>query len=398
MENSSTVWTRSRDDGLFALAGVVLCVITYALYVEQLTTNQKILMFIVSLGYTLPTAFRRDNTTLTTAIIICTATLRYFAFPTLVLPMDFMVLLALYTVILCGSRTLGIATGAFVAAGSLIFWVPRVWPFTEDSAIRFCLANSILIATYAVGIARRSRSAIEEELRRSTEQAQIIAERESHLAVVEERGRISRDMHDIVAHTLAVVVAQADGGRYAGRKNPDLAIRSLDTISEVSRDALREIRSLIGALRDQGETEAPDSPQPLACDLNRLVDNVRESGQQISFIESGEQLPLPAGASNALYRICQEALTNSLKYAGPKANITVSLQWRTRSVSLAIVDDGRGAAVPNDGKGNGIVGMIERAAIFGGTLEAHPRSGGGFTVLAQIPIRNRNSKGVFNDR
>lgn len=243
MENSSTAWTRSRDDGLFALAGVVLCVITYALYVGQLTTNQKILMFIVSLGYTLPTAFRRDNTTLTTAIIICTATLRYFAFPTLVLPMDFLVLLALYTVILCGSRTLGIATGAFVAAGSLVFWVPRVWPFTEDSAIRFCLANSILVATYALGIARRSRSAIEEELRRSTEQAQVIAERESHLAVVEERGRISRDMHDIVAHTLAVVVAQADGGRYAGRKNPDSGtVKTLDRVVNTMDDERSAMR------------------------------------------------------------------------------------------------------------------------------------------------------------
>lgn len=192
-------------------------------------------------------------------------------------------------------------------------------------------------------------------------------------------------MHDIVAHTLSVVIAQADGGRYAARSNPDAAERALIVIADMSRAALGDIRSIIGVLRDPDDPSAPLAPEPVDSDLTALMDQVRGSGHRVSFVQTGHARPLPVGAGNALYRICQEALTNSLKHAGPHAQLTVALHWRPAEVILDVTDNGRGAAAVNDGKGHGLVGMNERAAIFGGTVVAGPRQGGGFKVTATIP-------------
>jgi len=212
------------------------------------------------------------------------------------------------------------------------------------------------------------------------------ADTEAELAVLEERSRIAREMHDIVAHTLSVVIAQADGGRYAAKKDPQAPLVALATISDMARDALKDIRSIIGVLRDAEGNEQPTLPQPVEHDLEELVRTVHESGITVSFVRTGETRPLPVGVGNAIYRICQEALTNSLKHAGPHAEITILLQTTDAALILQVDDDGRGAAAPFDGKGHGLVGMAERAAAFGGTVISGPRPSGGFRVIASIPI------------
>lgn len=208
--------------------------------------------------------------------------------------------------------------------------------------------------------------------------------RERELASAAERTRIARDMHDVVAHTLSVVVAQADGGRFAATDRPEAAVESLQTISAVSREALTEMRALLGILREGGDAAAL-SPQPSLADIPGLVAQVRERGLDVSYVTTGTPRPLPIGAGLVAYRIVQESLSNVLAHAGPRVQAYVQLEWNTSSLGISVMDDGRGAAARDDGQGLGIVGMRERAQLFGGTLVARPRTGGGFEVTARLP-------------
>jgi signal transduction histidine kinase len=209
------------------------------------------------------------------------------------------------------------------------------------------------------------------------------------LAISDERARIAREMHDVVAHTLSIVVAQADGGRFAAPKDPAKAARALDTIADVSRAALTEMRGLLGVLRES-DGEADLGPQPTLTDIPALVSSVREGGLEVSYVTTGTPRPLPIGAGLVAYRIVQEALTNVLKHAGPKVTAYVQLKWATTALEVTISDDGRGAAARaatgTDLGGTGIEGMRERATVFGGTLSAGPKRGGGYTVKARLPL------------
>lgn len=208
------------------------------------------------------------------------------------------------------------------------------------------------------------------------------------LAASDERARIAREMHDVVAHTLTVVVAQADGGRFAAKTDPEAAAHTLDTIADVGRSALTEMRALLGVLRDS-DGEAAMGPQPSLADIPALVAATREGGLDVSYVTTGTPRPLPIGAGLALYRVAQEALTNVLKHAGPAATAFVQLTWEADAVMLTVSDDGRGAAAHTDGGGQGLAGMTERATIFGGTLRAGPKAGGGYLVRARLPLGTR---------
>lgn len=229
---------------------------------------------------------------------------------------------------------------------------------------------------------RRERAALEDA--RAQDAAAAL-----ELAASQERARIAREMHDVVAHTLSVVVAQADGGRFAGRADAAAALRSLETIADVSRSALTEMRALLGVLRDT-DGEVAMGPQPSLSDIPALVASTREGGLDASFVTTGTPRPLPIGAGLAAYRIVQEAITNVLKHAGPSPHAFVQLQWESDALAIVVSDDGRGAAARRDGAGSGIAGMAERATVFGGTLSAGPRAGGGFVVRARLPLTMRD--------
>ena len=254
--------------------------------------------------------------------------------------------------------------------------------------MEWVLAVACMVATVAVGVlgarlarARREVARLEERLARDTE-----AERA--LAAADERARIAREMHDVVAHTLSVVVAQADGGRFASSQDPAAGTRALETIAEVSRAALAEMRALLGLLRD-ADDEVALGPQPSLDDIPSLVAATRDGGLDVSYVTTGTPRPLPIGAGLAAYRIVQEALTNVLRHAGPGPQAYVQLTWEADALMVAVSDDGRGAAARDDGAGHGIAGMRERAAVFGGTLTAGPRAGGGFLVRARLPLTPR---------
>ena len=242
--------------------------------------------------------------------------------------------------------------------------------------------GAIVTAAWALGSAAQSRESYVASLVARAEQAERMAEREVELAARDERSRIAREMHDVVAHGLSVIVVQADGARYAAAKDPDVAVGTLETISATGREALTEMRRLLGLLRE-GDTGV--APQPGLDDVRHLVDEARASGMRVAA-ELPEPAPdVPDGVGLAAYRIVQEALTNVRKHAGPDAAVDVRVTV-DRGVAVDVRDDGRGAAARADGRGLGLVGMRERAAVHGGTLEAGPAPGGGFAVSARLPL------------
>ena len=213
----------------------------------------------------------------------------------------------------------------------------------------------------------------------------LAAERDQQatIAAAAERARIARELHDVVAHSLSVVIAQADGGRYAADQDPSAATAALHTIAATAREAQAEMRRALGILSEQ--PGAPLQPQPGLDDLASLVARTREAGLAVELDEDGPRRPLAPGAGVTLYRVAQEALTNVLKHAGPGAKASVALRWEPDQVTLVVRDDGRGAAAADDGRGRGLVGMRERVEPRGGSLSAGPHPDGGFEVRAAIP-------------
>ncbi|HSU01887.1 MAG TPA: sensor histidine kinase [Nocardioides sp.] len=241
---------------------------------------------------------------------------------------------------------------------------------------------AIVTAAWALGFAAQQRERYVASLVARAEQAERMAEREVDLAARDERSRIAREMHDVVAHGLSVIVVQADGARYAAAKDPAVAVDTLETISGAGREALTEMRRLLGLLRD-GDTGV--APQPGLDDVRHLVDEARAAGTRVEADLPTAPTEVPDGVGLAAYRIVQEALTNVRKHAGPDASVRLRVAVG-REVEVEVRDDGRGAAAGSDGHGLGLVGMRERAAVHGGTLETGPVTGGGFAVSARLPL------------
>ncbi len=359
----------------------------------------------------LPLAWRRRNPVGSVIAVYAAGLLHILVgLPTL-MPADLAVLVALYSVTVHGPRwahwtaigsavvgSLVLATAmavlgmagygnpAEMAGTAMVFWV-------------FCSACAV--ATWAFGLMRRSRRETIAALRDRAERLEVERDQQAQIATAAERTRIAREMHDIVAHSLSVVVAQADGGRYAAAADPDAAARALGTIAETGRAALADMRRLLGVLREPeaptatgAVPAAPYTPQPAEHDLEQLVEQVRSSGVRASLVRMGTARRLPPGIGLTVYRICQEALTNVLKHAGPEVTVTVLVQWRADALVLEITDDGRGAAADSDGAGHGLLGMRERAGMVGGTVSAGPRPGGGFRVRAEVPLPSGGGGGA----
>ncbi len=231
----------------------------------------------------------------------------------------------------------------------------------------------------------------------SLEERAVRAERErdaqAQVAAAAERARIARELHDVIAHNLSVMVAQADGGAYAFDAAPEQSRQALAEIGRTGRQALSEMSSLLGVLRT-GSEAAPLAPAPAADEIAQLVTQAREAGMRASYTVEGAARRLPAGLSLAAYRIVQEALTNVRKHTGPETAAEVTLRYGQDELLVRVTDDGRGSAglpgygaVPTaDLVGHGLAGMRERAAMYGGTVQAGPRPGGGFEVTARLPL------------
>jgi signal transduction histidine kinase len=215
-----------------------------------------------------------------------------------------------------------------------------------------------------------------------------LAERERDLAareaVVEERARIARELHDAIAHNVSMMVVQAGAERRVLESDQDGTREVLSTIESIGRGALTEMRRLVGMLRS--DAEEPLAPQPGLGDLGTLVTQVREAGLPVDLLVEGERRELPVGLELSAYRIVQEALTNALKHAGD-AHASVRVHYGADSLELEIVDDGDGDTSPVSSGGHGLVGMRERVALYGGRFDAGRGPGGGFAIRVLLPIR-----------
>ncbi len=199
----------------------------------------------------------------------------------------------------------------------------------------------------------------------------------------------------MIAHNLSVMVAQADGGAYAFDAAPGQSRQALAEIGRTGRQALSEMSSLLGVLRTGPEEVPPLAPAPAADEIAQLVTQAREAGMRVGYTMEGAARPLPGGLSLAAYRIVQEALTNVRKHAGPEAAAEVTLRYDHDDLLVRVTDDGPGVGgtlpryagpQPAVTPGHGLTGMRERAAIYGGTVQAGPRPGGGFEVTARLPL------------
>jgi signal transduction histidine kinase len=207
------------------------------------------------------------------------------------------------------------------------------------------------------------------------------------LATATERARIGRELHDVTAHSLSVIVAQTQAAVAAQRRHPERATQAMREVIAVGRDSLSEMRRLIGAFEPDPSPDQTLSPQPGIAALPALVERVRAAGTPVRFEVDGPPARLPAGVDLAAYRIVQEALTNTLKHAGPGAEAGVRLAVRAEYVDVEVTDDGAGRpAAPPTGHGNGLRGIAERVNLLGGRLMIEPDPGGGFTMRARLPI------------
>ncbi|QJC21435.1 sensor histidine kinase [Arcanobacterium buesumense] len=346
---------------------------------------QILLLWLLSVACAVNILIRRSDPTSAHILFIFFLLCRCIFFPGVLMVADVVVLIMIYSAATQARIALAVLV-ILSAVGALAFlWVQHLPRHSWHDIIFFIALLGLIGTTTLAGFARRSQVAQARKFDVTQHLLQQETEENQRGAVVRERTRIARDLHDIVAHTLGVVIAQADGGRYAGRKDPDKALVALDTIADMSRAALTDIRSIVGVLREPADEEELLSPQPVTQDIDSLVARVQKSGFDIAFVQIGPIQTLPAGIGNVLYRICQESVTNAMKHGGPNVAIVIKLEWHETDVTLSVIDNGRGASVANDGKGNGILGMTERAALFGGTLEARARPGGGFIVRATIP-------------
>jgi signal transduction histidine kinase len=318
---------------------------------------------------------------------------------------DVGILLLLYTVAAHRPRRISLpALGACMAvfAVGVDRWNPG--PGARVHPAQFALVTGVIyvlapVSAWVLGEAMAYRRAHLAEMEERAVRAERERDAQAQIAAAAERARIARELHDVIAHNLSVMVAQADGGGYAFDAAPERSRQALAQIGRTGRQALSEMSSLLGVLR-AGPEEPPLAPAPAAAEIADLVAQAREAGMRVSHTVQGAVRPLPGGLSLASYRIAQEALTNVRKHAGPGAAAEVTVRYSPDELVLSVADDGRGdagppASLPRYGAragpaegsaGHGLTGMRERAALYGGTVRAGPRPGGGFEVTVRLPL------------
>jgi signal transduction histidine kinase len=252
--------------------------------------------------------------------------------------------------------------------------------WSDEGSFEGVLLLVLVVAAQVLGDSRRQRSQAIAE-RDATRHA--MAETQRDQVIMEERARIARELHDVVAHHVSVIAVQAETARLTTPDMPDEGKRRLAAIGQTARDSLTELRRLLGVLRADGHPEAARSPQPGLYRLTELIDSARAAGTAVRLTLEGDAAPLPPGVDLTAYRIVQEALTNARRHA-PGASVDVRLDYEEGLLRLRVSDDGPGPRAA-DTSGHGLLGMQERATMVGGRLRTGEAEGGGFLVEAELP-------------
>jgi signal transduction histidine kinase len=340
--------------------------------------DPNVLSVVLTLMVAVPFYFRRRNplaVLLISEIGVIGLTLpdyRTGAAPTLLL-------VAVYTVAAWSPPRDRVVGAGAMAIGLIIVAIGGI-PGANGADMVF---NAVLFsAAYLFGSTMRNRRLYSEELEARAAALERDRDQEAKRAVAEERLRIAQELHDVVAHSMGVIAVQAGVGAHVIDSDPEEARKSLEAISHTSRSTLTEIRRMLGVLRD--DTGAQYAPAPGLEELDRLVRDVEQAGVPVEVRKEGAQTDVPPGVDFTAYRIVQEALTNVLKHAG-RARVDLLVGYEDAALRLEIADDGRGVNGRANRVGHGLMGMRERVAVYGGSFEAGPRTGGGFRVAVRLP-------------
>ena len=295
---------------------------------------------------------------------------------------DIALLVAFYTVAAQEPRRRTIAAAVVLEVALLSATLH--WAGGQNGPVLFVLLSGTAAAAGVSGNNARTRRAYLASLEQRAATLEVERDQQARLSAAAERARIARDMHDVVAHNISVMIALADGASYAAGASPQKAAEAMTQVSATGRQALGEMRRLLGVLRD-GDQPPAVQPQPRLADLETLLAQVRLTGLRASLVTEGVLSSLPPGLQLAIYRLVQESLTNTLKHAIDAASATVRVRLRDRQLEVDVIDDGIPPAGPPP-SGHGIAGMRERAAVYGGTIKAGPESGLGWRVHARFDL------------
>jgi signal transduction histidine kinase len=357
-----------------AALAAFLTLVTVGGAVFRPQTKHEFLLAFLALFETVPLAWRRKQPLVVLSFVVVSSAIAAFYGATRAEAIA--LLIALYSVAAHTERRVAVRAG--LAALIVLFF-----PLTLNGDHGF-LVGIFQLGSLALGW---MFGAYLGELRGRALRVRREQENEKRRAVAEEQARIARELHDVMAHSMSVMVVQASAAEDVFDRSPDQARQALRSIESTGRQALAEIRRVLDAVRPL-DTGTDRSPQPGLARLDELIGRVRSAGVSVVLRTQGAPFALPAGVDLSAYRIVQEALTNTLKHAGASL-ATVVLDYRDDEFLVQVCDDGRGGPAdgdPNDGVGRGLIGMRERVALYGGDLVAGPGTDGGFEVRARFPV------------
>jgi signal transduction histidine kinase len=339
--------------------------------------------YLLALLHTLPLAARRRFPGAVLGITVASGlAVAALGLPPVVLGLA--ILVAVYSVAAYGDRWTSLAGLAAAELGSAAIQLTPGRVQTPTVTSNGVVIGAAWLLGHFVGIRRAYTARLERTA--ALERARAESARR---AVIEERLRLARELHDVVAHSISVIAVQSGVGAHVANTQPEEAAKALAAIEATSRAALTELRRLLGVLREEGEPQGSLAPVPGLADLDALVAEVAKVGVGVRVRVEGTPSQLPVGVDLSAYRIVQEALTNVVKHAGT-ARAQVTIGYRDHEVMVEVSDDGQGVIPPTDNGqarvGHGLIGMRERVAAFGGDLEVGPRPGGGFPVAARLPL------------
>jgi signal transduction histidine kinase len=369
------------------LAGLLAVLLLPGIWITPRDVDYRdpdVLAVVLVLAGTLPLAWRRRRT-MAALVTVAIAWVSYIALGYAEGGSAVPVLVALYTVAAHCPRRPSLLAAGLTAVGVLVALLTTRGDVTPDAFV----GNFVIFGTaWILGDNLHHRRVYVTGLETRAERLEREREEQAQRAVTAERTRIARELHDVVAHSVSVMVVQAGAARRVLRAEPAKAEEALASVEQAGRQSLNELRRLLGVLRRDDDRSFGRTPQPSIEALGELLNSTRKAGLPVHFTVEGTPRPLPPGVDLSAYRIVQEALTNALKHAGP-ATAAVHLRYDADDLHVVVTDDGRGSgAIANgDGDGKGLVGMKERVTMCGGELTAGHLPEGGFAIRARLPLQ-----------
>ncbi|MEP6981823.1 MAG: sensor histidine kinase, partial [Nakamurella sp.] len=363
-----------------AADAVLVLVLTLGTLPDAVGQDAGTTALTLHLALWLPVVFRRRAPSAVFGVVVAVALLQWFS--GIELAADLALLIALYTVAAHRRRSEAVVSAAVLEVGVVL--ASLSWGH-EDGLVRtFFQLSGVVVAALLLGTTVQSRTIGFALLQERADRLERERDQQALIAAAAERTRIAREMHDIVAHSLSVMITLADGATLTER--PDDARAAMRQVSRTGRDALADTRRVLDVLRDD-RSAATLQPAPMIDTLSTLLTAVRATGLKIEMVVHGTVFDPTPTAQATLYRIVQEALTNTVKHAAA-TRVRIALQYREPAVDVRIEDDGTGDSRPGPHPvaGHGLVGMRERAALFGGSVDAGPGPTGGWQVVAMLPL------------